>query len=92
MNKIYDYSRYRKRQITIFTGKKHNNMSLIGYTERLFTESISNNSAKKPKMSKYISTGTYTSDPGWNRYRAGKFHLYNMKNHSTKSMSDYSDI
>lgn len=91
MNKIYDYSTYKKRYITRFTVKNHNTMSLIRYMERLFTENISNNSTKKPKMSKYISTGVYTNDDGRYRYRPMKLCILNMKNHSTKSISDYSD-
>ncbi len=91
-NKIYDYSTYKKRYITrLFTYKK-TNMSFIGYTERLFTESISNNSTKKYKMSKYISTGVYTKDDGRYRYRPMKLCILNMGNPSNEAMSDYSDI
>ena len=94
MNKIYDYSTYKKRYITGITGFRYKkfNISYIGYTKRLFTVNISNNSTKKPKISKYISTGVYTKDDGRYRYRPMKLCILNIGNHGNEAMSDYSDI
>ena len=73
-----------------------NDINFTGFRSYKHKQTIrSKNKTNMPyrqKMSEYSSIGTYTSDPGWNRYRAGKFHLYNMKNHSAKSMSNYCKV